>query len=512
MLNLGRVAAGSTIRIGFSTAGGDGGRLGFSDGLEAGDVRVYKDGSTTERSSTAGFTVTNTFDSMTGMHLVAIDLSDNTDSGFYAIGSTYLVALYPDSETVDSKAPAAWLAQFTIAPASDSAGDIVVLAPYGVAFTLNFSLRAVDGTGLKVDAAHASGDTKVMKDEGAEANTTNGFTDEGQGYAIALTATEMQAARVTVYVVDQGNKVWVDKVIHIQTYGHPSAQHPQLGLPIADMAGAGTPQAADATSVTLPSGASATDGAYVAVLMAESGKPTRILYGSYVGSTKVFTFDPAPGITYTTGAVVIPMVLPPSPTSTLPAVDVGKWRGTTAAVSSTAGMPGVDVIRVNNTAQSAGDLKALLDAIDDYVDTEVAAIKAKTDNLPSDPADQSLVIAATDALASTLATIASYIDTEIAAIKAVTDALTAAAAAKLASSASGIITGTAATGTLSTTHATSSLTGYSNDQLIGRLMTWLSGPAAGEQTRISDYVATNGELVFAALTAAPQNGNAFVIH
>lgn len=34
------------------------------------------------------------------------------------------------------------------------------------------------------------------------------------------------------------------------------------------------------------------------------------------------------------------------------------------------------------------------------IDTVVDAIKAKTDNLPSDPADQSLVIAATDALAT----------------------------------------------------------------------------------------------------------------
>lgn len=34
------------------------------------------------------------------------------------------------------------------------------------------------------------------------------------------------------------------------------------------------------------------------------------------------------------------------------------------------------------------------------VDTEVAAIKAKTDNLPTDPADQSLIVAATDALAT----------------------------------------------------------------------------------------------------------------
>ena len=39
-----------------------------------------------------------------------------------------------------------------------------------------------------------------------------------------------------------------------------------------------------------------------------------------------------------------------------------------------------------------------LDTLDDYVDTEVAAIKSKTDNLPSDPADQSLIIDATNTI------------------------------------------------------------------------------------------------------------------
>lgn len=57
-----------------------------------------------------------------------------------------------------------------------------------------------------------------------------------------------------------------------------------------------------------------------------------------------------------------------------------------------------------------------VDTIDDFLDTEIAAIKAKTDNLPSDPADESSIQA-------TLATIAAYVDTEIAAIKAKTDNL-----------------------------------------------------------------------------------------
>ena len=96
---------------------------------------------------------------------------------------------------------------------------------YGVETKIDFELYETDGTDLKSDAAHASGDTKIMKDEGDEANTTNGFVDEGQGYSITLTATEMQAARIVVYVVDQGTKAWLDKVLIVETYGNASAQH-----------------------------------------------------------------------------------------------------------------------------------------------------------------------------------------------------------------------------------------------------------------------------------------------
>lgn len=60
-----------------------------------------------------------------------------------------------------------------------------------------------------------------------------------------------------------------------------------------------------------------------------------------------------------------------------------------------------------------------------YVDTEVAAIKAKTDNLPADPADASDVAAAFATVNSTLSTIAGYVDTEVAAIKAKTDLIPA---------------------------------------------------------------------------------------
>lgn len=102
----------------------------------------------------------------------------------------------------------------------------VFLRQYGKETTIDFELYEPDGGDLKTDAVHAVGDTKTMKDEGAEGNTTNGFVDEGQGYSITLTASELEAARVKVYVVDQTNpKVWLDTTIVIETYGDANAQH-----------------------------------------------------------------------------------------------------------------------------------------------------------------------------------------------------------------------------------------------------------------------------------------------
>jgi len=99
------------------------------------------------------------------------------------------------------------------------------LRKYGVETKFNFTLFGITGVDFKSDAAHAAGDTVIMKDEGAEASTTNAFVDEGIGYSITLTATEMTAARIVVYIVDQGTKVWLDTSFIVETYGHASAQH-----------------------------------------------------------------------------------------------------------------------------------------------------------------------------------------------------------------------------------------------------------------------------------------------
>lgn len=102
----------------------------------------------------------------------------------------------------------------------------IYLRKYGEAGTVDFSLYEVDGVNFRVDAVHAAGDTTIMKNEGTPTNTANGFVDEGKAYSITFTATEMEAARIMVDIVDQtGIKIWLDQTIIIETYGHENAQH-----------------------------------------------------------------------------------------------------------------------------------------------------------------------------------------------------------------------------------------------------------------------------------------------
>jgi len=102
----------------------------------------------------------------------------------------------------------------------------VILAEYGRAKTINFDLYEVDGVDFRVDAADAGADCSIMKDEGVEGTCANDFVDEGQSYSLVLTAAEMQAKRATILIVDSATKVWLDKHIYIETYGHLSSAHP----------------------------------------------------------------------------------------------------------------------------------------------------------------------------------------------------------------------------------------------------------------------------------------------
>ena len=74
-------------------------------GLAVTDIEIYKNNSMTQRSSDSGYTLLDTdgidLDGATGCHGISIDLSDNTDSGFFAVGNDYMVMV--NAVTVNSQ-------------------------------------------------------------------------------------------------------------------------------------------------------------------------------------------------------------------------------------------------------------------------------------------------------------------------------------------------------------------------------------------------------------------------
>jgi len=80
--------------------------------LVAADVKIHKDGSTTQRASASGVTVSIDFDGITGNHMIHIDLSDDTDAGYYADVSRFQVRL--EGITVDAATLNPWIGAFSI--------------------------------------------------------------------------------------------------------------------------------------------------------------------------------------------------------------------------------------------------------------------------------------------------------------------------------------------------------------------------------------------------------------
>lgn len=229
-----------------------------------------------------------------------------------------------------------------------------------------------------------------------------------------------------------------------------------------------------------------------------------------------------------------------------PKVDVDTFGGTAGTFSG--GRPEVNTTHVGGTAQTANDNGADINAIlvdtnelqtdwanggrlDLILDarasqTSVDTVDTNVDSILADTGTDGVVVAAASktgySISGTKTTLDALNDVSAAEVNAEVDtAISDAALATAASLAtvdaivddlkSGIIYGAAATGTLSTTQATTNLTGYADDQLIGRVIIWLSGACEGEATDITDYANASGLITFTALTTAPANGDLFKV-
>lgn len=200
MINFGNVDAGSTLYIPFATYGSDGASITLT-GLAVTDIEIYKNGSTTQRSSDAGYALLDTdgidFDSITGLHGFSVDLSDNTDSGFYAAGSQYWVVV--SAVTVDSLTVNFIAATFSIGAVSanvtqisgdtQSATDLKDFADAGY----DPSTNKVQGVVLVDTVTTLTGHTAQTGDTYALANGASGFVAiKGQTADIEVDTQDLQ--------------------------------------------------------------------------------------------------------------------------------------------------------------------------------------------------------------------------------------------------------------------------------------------------------------------------------
>jgi len=242
MDSLGDYAAGSTVNIFFSTSNASGGRVGFLTAIELADFDLYKNTSTTQRTSTAGWTLSETFDSQTGIHAIAIDTSDNTDAGFYAAGNDYTLVLTPD-ETVDGQTVAAVLGQFSIENRFTRGTDSAALAsvctegrlaeldagnlPTDIAAIPTTAMRGTDSAALasvctearlaELAAANLPADVAAVKAETAliVADTNELQTDDVPGLIAALN--DLSAAAVNAEVDTALSDVNLDHLVGTAT-------------------------------------------------------------------------------------------------------------------------------------------------------------------------------------------------------------------------------------------------------------------------------------------------------
>ncbi len=171
MIHLGTIPASTTIYVPFTTYAGSTGASVTCSGLAVTDVEIYKNGSTTQRSSDAGISLLDTdgidFDGITGLHGFSIDLSDNTDAGFYAVGSFYWVVV--SAITVDSQTVTFLAATFRIGPAESITGypkaDLHGLAGSASAA----AALAAFWDGQETGTAQAGGDSTITLRSGASA-------------------------------------------------------------------------------------------------------------------------------------------------------------------------------------------------------------------------------------------------------------------------------------------------------------------------------------------------------
>ena len=153
------VPAGDVLPVMFSSYAGSTGASATLTGLAVTDIEIYKDGSTTQRASDAGYTLLDTdgidFDGITGIHGFSIDTGDNTDAGFYTVGAWFTVVV--SAVTIDSQTVNFIACQFRL-----MAAEVVAGAPQADVYALSGDTTAANNAESFFDGTGYAGTNNVI--------------------------------------------------------------------------------------------------------------------------------------------------------------------------------------------------------------------------------------------------------------------------------------------------------------------------------------------------------------
>lgn len=386
-IHLGYVAAGTTIYIPFHTFNSSGASVTIT-GLAVTDIEIYKNGSVTQRSSDAGYTLLDTdgidFDGITGIHGFSIDLNDNTDAGFFAAGNFYWVVV--SSITADSQTVNFVAATFFIGPAQANVTQYNGTAGTFASGRPEVNLSHIAGSAVSTTTAQLGVNVVQVSGDGTAAdNLENAFDDTAGAVPWQL-------------ISDQGT---------LQSVG-------------------------STTEVTLRAAASAENDVYIGhtihFVSGTTGVKQSALISDYVGATKVATLAAAVPIALT-GTITYKIIATAPSTATTPptaaAIADAVWDEAQA-----------DHVAVGSFGETATEIAAILvdtgttldgripaALVSGRMDCSVGAMAANVITAAATAADFTTEVTSGLATAAALDTVDNLIDTEVAAIKTVVDAI-----------------------------------------------------------------------------------------
>lgn len=461
------------------------------------DIMVHADGSLTQI-VTDGASVIINFDGITGNHMILIDSS--VDAA-YTTATEYAVRI--EGTTVDAATINAWIGTFSI----ERAGGVLALIKAG-----NLSSNVVQISG---DATAADNAELFFDDTGFDAsNSTIGTV---------TTNTDLVTAAVIA------DAVW-DEVITGAAHGTATTAGRRL-LDLASMIirsdtaqGPGTGN----NQIQFDASASATDGAYdpaiVSIVGGTGPGQTRLIL-QYDGTSKTATVDRNwkvnpdatsefvilgnPGREHVNEGLAQAGAAGTITLNTLASSDDNAYNGQTVFIRSGTGEDQARFVTAYNGTTKVATVDRNWDANPDSTSGYVM--------LATSVFSSSQMAGATwDALRADHVVSNSFGERVLADMTAISGDTTA--ADRLEGMMDGLVIAQVNDASATTTDfAADGFTEATDDHFNGRLITFISGTLAAQQTDITDYDAADGaqgsqQFTVTALTSAPGDGDFFMIH